>query len=60
MQEYIVTFGFEDPDNGEYQIAKSKPILAENEDAACNLLKDQFESVEGMPCDIRSVKLITK
>jgi hypothetical protein len=58
MQKYIVTFGFEDPDNGEYQIAKSKPILAESEDAACILLKDQFENMEGMPCDVRSVKLI--
>lgn len=57
MEKYIVTFGFED-DGGEYQIAKSKPILAESEDAACILLKDQFESLEGMPCDIRSVKLI--
>lgn len=58
MDKYIVTFGFEDPNDGEYQIAKSKPILAESEDAACILLKDQFESLEGMPCDIRSVKLI--
>lgn len=59
MQKYIVTFGFEDPDNGEYQIARSKPIPAENEDEACIKLKDQFESMEGMPCDVRSVKLIT-
>lgn len=58
MQKYIVTFGFEDPDDGEYQIAKSKPILAESEDIACILLKDQFESMEGISCDIRSVKLL--
>lgn len=60
MQKYIVTFGFEDPDDGEYQIVKSKPILAENEDEACIMLKDQFESMEGMPCEIHSVKLISE
>ena len=59
MNYYVVTFGFEDSDEGEYQISKSKPILAENEDDACILLKDQFESMEGSPCDIHSVKLVT-
>ena len=58
MEKYIITFGFEDSDSGEYQIAKSKPILAENEDEACILLKDQFEINEGVSCDIQSVQLI--
>ena len=56
MNKYIITFGFQDEDD--YQIAKSKPISAKDEDEACILLKDQFESLEGMDCDIRSVKLI--
>jgi hypothetical protein len=59
MNYYVVTFGFEDSDENEYRVAKSKPILAENEDSACILLKDQFENLEGMSCDIRSVKLVT-
>lgn len=60
MNKYIVTFGFEDQDEGEYRIAKSKPIPAENEDEACIKLKDQFESMEGIPCEIHSVKIINE
>jgi len=60
MNYYVVTFGFSDPDGGDYQITKSNPILAENEDTACILLKDQFESMEGIDCEVFSVKLITK
>ena len=51
---YIVTFGFQGDD--EYEIAKSKPIFAENEDEAAIMLKDQFESFEGTNCDIIRVK----
>jgi hypothetical protein len=58
MNKYIITFGFEDRDENEYKVAKSKPVLAENEDDACILLKDQFECMEGIDCDIISAKLI--
>jgi hypothetical protein len=50
---YIVTFGFEGDDG--YKTVKSKPIYASNEDEAAIMLKDQFESLEGMSCDIISV-----
>jgi len=59
MNYYVITFGFEDSDENEYKIAKSKPILAENEDDACIMLKDQFEMNEGVDCAIHSVKLVT-
>jgi predicted ABC-type ATPase len=51
---YIVTFGFQE--DGEYAIKKSKPIFAENENAAAIMLKDQFEAYEGLSCDIINVK----
>jgi hypothetical protein len=60
MNYYVVTFGFSDPDTDEYQITKSNPIASENEDEACILLKDEFESMEGIDCEIYSVKLVTK
>ena len=56
MNQYIITFGFQDEDD--YQIAKSKPIFAKDEDDACILLKDQFESMEGIDCEIIRAKLI--
>lgn len=58
MNYYVITFGFEDRDENEYKVAKSKNILAENEDEACTMLIDQFEMNEGVDCDIISVKLI--
>ena len=51
---YIVTFGFQE--DGEYAIKKSKPIFAENENAAAIMLKDQFEAYEGLSLDIINVK----
>ncbi len=53
MKKYIVIFGF-DSDEG-YTTGKSKPIQAENADEAAIMLKDQFESYEGIPCTIISV-----
>ena len=53
MKKYIVTFGFYS-DEG-YTTGKSKPIQAENADEAAIMLKDQFESYEGIPCTIISV-----
>ena len=43
MKEYLIVF------NGGQC---SKPILANNSEEACEKLKDQFESFEGIPCDI--------
>jgi len=53
MSKYVVTFGF-NGDNG-YEVVKSKPITANTDDEAGNMLKDQFESYEGIHCDIISV-----
>lgn len=50
MKKFIVTFGF-NSDEG-YQVAKSKPIGAENSQEAEIKLKDQFENLEGIPCEI--------
>lgn len=52
MKKFIVTFGF-NGDEG-YQIVKSKPIPAKDEDEACITLKDQFEMTEGISCNIIS------
>ena len=51
---YIVTFGF-NGDEG-YQVVNSKPIFAKSENEAELMLKDQFESYEGVSCDIISTK----
>jgi hypothetical protein len=58
MKNYIVTFGFENQDDNEYHVAKSKPILAEDENEACIKLKDQFESFEGISIDIIKSELL--
>jgi hypothetical protein len=52
MKKFIVTFGF-NGDEG-YQVVKSKPITAATEDEASLILKDQFESLEGISCTIIS------
>jgi hypothetical protein len=57
METFKVTFGYVN-DDGEYQIANSKPITADNEDDASLALKDQFESFEGIECTIISVKKV--
>lgn len=51
---FIVKFGFNGDDG--YQVVESKPILAQDENEAAAMLKDQFESLEGMSCEIISVK----
>lgn len=56
MKKFIVTFGATIDD--EYQVLTSKPIEAEDEQEAEIKLKDQFESLEGEPCTIISVKNI--
>lgn len=57
-QFYVVVFGFEGDDG--YTQAKSKPILAKNEDEAAEKLQDQFHSYEGIEPDIISVKKMEK
>lgn len=56
MEKYIVTFGFNG--YGGYEVVKSKPILAENENEAGILLKDSFEMHEGIECSVISVTKI--
>lgn len=54
MKKFIVTFGF-NGDEG-YQVAKSKPITAKDEDEAGIILKGQFEMLEGISCTIISAE----
>ena len=64
MKNYVITYGFHDynADYGDeannYIIGKSSWILAENENEASAILKDQFETIEGIPLDIIKVELI--
>lgn len=53
METFEITFGFDN--DGEYVVTKSKPIPATDEQQACEILIDQFESYEGESCDILSV-----
>jgi len=55
MKKYIVTFGFHSDDEG-YITTNSKPITAKNPEEAEIKLKDQFESYEGVSCEIIAVK----
>lgn len=48
--EFIIHFGF-NGDEG-YISTKSKPVQAKNEQEAMAKLKEQFESYEGIPCEI--------
>lgn len=54
MNYYLVTFGYKGDDG--YEIVTSKPILANSEDEASMMLKEDFEMNEGISCDIISVK----
>jgi hypothetical protein len=54
-EQYIVTFGFNSDDGDGYRVSKSKPITAESEEEAAIMVKDQFESYEGIACDIISI-----
>lgn len=58
MKEYIVYFGFNC--DGEYVSTKSKPILAESDQDAAIKLIDQFESYEGIPCEVYTVEEVKK
>jgi hypothetical protein len=65
MKTFVITYGFHDynADYGDeansYIIGKSSWISAENENDASAILKDQFETIEGIPLDIIKVELIT-
>lgn len=50
MKNFIITFGFNGEDG--WIVTKSKPIPAENEAEASEMLRDQFEMLEGIPCEI--------
>ncbi len=54
MNTYIITFGFNN--DGEYEVQQSKPIKAESENEAIWKLQDNFETYEGIPCDVISVE----
>lgn len=51
LHKYQVTFGFSDS-SGEYQIITSRPISANTPEEAETQLKQQFEHIEGTPCNI--------
>jgi hypothetical protein len=54
MKKFIVTFGFRG-DEG-YKVVDSRPIPAEDEAEASITLIDQFESFEGLNCNVIRVK----
>ena len=64
MSKYFVTYGFYDYNNdydeesNNYIIGKSSWITADNENDACQILKEQFEFFEGIPLDIIKVELV--
>jgi hypothetical protein len=51
--KYVITFGF-NGDEG-FQVQNTKPIPANDEQEACEILIDQFENYEGIPIDILQV-----
>jgi hypothetical protein len=53
VTKYKIRFGYSS-DEG-YVTAESKPIAATSEQEACEKLKEQFESYEGVGCEIISV-----
>jgi hypothetical protein len=57
LSNYEVIFQYEDYD-GETRTAKSKPIKAHSEDEAAIMLIDQFESYEGIDCNVLYVKKV--
>lgn len=56
INQYVITFAF-DGELG-YMVQHSKPISANDEQEACQILIDQFENYEGIPCNIISVNKI--
>lgn len=54
--QYVITFAF-DGELG-YMVQHSKPIAANDEQDACQILINQFENYEGRPCNIISVNKI--
>ena len=54
--QYVITFAF----NGElgYLVQHSKPITANDEQEACQILINQFENYEGSPCNFIGVNKI--
>lgn len=59
MNHYIITYGVHEHEGFDgFQLHKTKPIPASSEEEASQLFSDQFESMEGTPCEIHSIKLI--
>lgn len=54
--QYVITFAF-DGEFG-YMVQHSKPIPANDEQEACQILINQFENYEGIPCNIIGVNKI--
>jgi hypothetical protein len=54
--QYVITFAF-DGELG-YMVQHSKPIPANDEQEACQILINQFENYEGIPCNIIGVNKI--
>jgi len=54
--QYVIIFAF-DGELG-YMVQHSKPIAANDEQEACQMLIDQFENYEGIPCNIIGVNKI--
>jgi hypothetical protein len=59
MNNYIITYGVHEHDGFDgYDLHSTKPIPASCEEEAADIFRDAFESMEGRPCEIHSIKLI--
>ena len=59
MNNYIIIYGDYEHDGFDgYELQSTKPIPANSEQEAAELFSNQFESMEGRPCEIHSIKLI--
>jgi hypothetical protein len=54
--KYVITYAF-DGELG-YLVQHSKPIVANDEQEACQILINQFENYEGIPCCVIGVNKI--
>ena len=59
MNKYIITYGVHEHEGFDgYELHHTKPIPAISATEAAEKFSDLFESNEGRPCEIHSIKLI--
>jgi len=59
MNKYIITYGVHEHEGFDgYELHKTKPIPATSAIEAAERFRDIFETNEGVPCEIHSIKLV--